>query len=308
MGRWGFLAPELAQLAYALFTVLLILFTWTNHEDPSTLLWQRVTFLSGTLALWIVYRLWPCKAMVLARIGYLLMTLAWWYPDTYELNKQFGCLDHLFASLEQSLFGMQPALLFAERFSSAVVSEMMYFGYYAYYLFFVVTLFVVFFRDYRQVERVALIVFGSFFICYTIYALLPVTGPQYYYLAVGVEEIAKGHFPDVEHYFSEHTEAITQPGWSKGLFYHLVHANHEIGERPTAAFPSSHVGVSTVVMCIVLRMRMWKYSLLLAIPYIFLCLSTVYIMAHYAIDSFAGFAFGILLFFLLGGMKLSRCR
>ncbi|MBQ0074892.1 MAG: phosphatase PAP2 family protein [Prevotella sp.] len=306
MGRFGFIAPELAQLLYAVVTALLILFTWTNISDPSSLLWQRFTFLSGTLALWVVYMLWPCKLVMLARISYLLATLMWWYPDTYELNHQFGCLDHYFATLEQDVFGMQPALIFSERFSSAIVSELMYFGYYSYYLFFVVTLFVVFFRDYKQLERVAFIVFGGFFICYCIYILLPVTGPQYYYLAVGTEEIARGSFPDVGHYFADSIEALPLPGWSDGVFYQLVHGNHEFGERPTAAFPSSHVAIATVVMLIVSRMRMWKYLLLLAIPYMFLCLSTVYIMAHYAVDSIAGMMFGIILFFVLGGMKLRK--
>jgi membrane-associated phospholipid phosphatase len=49
---------------------------------------------------------------------------------------------------------------------------------------------------------------------------------------------------------------------------------------------------------------MWRWLLVLAVPFIFLCLSTVYIYAHYAIDAIAGLAFGIILFFLLGGLKL----
>jgi membrane-associated phospholipid phosphatase len=59
-------------------------------------------------------------------------------------------------------------------------------------------------------------------------------------------------------------------------------------------------------MTLVLRMRMWKYLLVLAVPYLFLCMSTVYIQAHYAIDAIAGFFVGIALFFLLGGMKLKQ--
>lgn len=307
MGKWGFMAPELAQFAYAIITSLLILFTWTNLSDPSGLLWQRLTFLSGTIGLWIVYQIWPCRFVVLLRVVYLLVNLMWWYPDTYELNRQFGCLDHFFASYEQDLFDMQPALLFSQRFPSAIVSEAMYAGYYSYYLFFVVTLFVVYFRDYKQLEQVAHLVFTSFFICYCIYIILPVAGPQYYFNAVGVDEIARATFPDVGHYFADSIEALPLPGWSDGFFYGLVHGNHEFGERPTAAFPSSHVAIATLVMIIVGRMRMWKYLLLLAVPYIFLCLSTVYIMAHYAIDAIAGVMFGLMLFLVLGGMRLRRC-
>lgn len=306
MGKFGFIAPELAQFAYALITTLMILFSWTNLGNPSALLWQRLSFLSGTLALWVVYQLWPCRLMILLRICYLLVTLMWWYPDTYELNRQFPCLDHLFASYEHEMFGFHPALIFADRFSSVVVSELMYFGYYSYYLFFVVTLFVVFFLDYKQLERTALMIFGGFFLCYCIYIFMPVTGPQYYYLAAGTEEIAAGNFPDVGHYFADNIEALPLPGWSDGFFYGLVHGNHEFGERPTAAFPSSHVAISTLVMLMVIRMRLWRFLLVLAIPFVFLCLSTVYIQAHYAIDVFGGMLFAVILFFALGGMKLKK--
>lgn len=306
MGFFGFIAPELAQFVYAAFTMLLILFTWTNIDNPSALMWQRLSFLSGTLALWVVYQLWPCRFMLLCRLVYLLMMLGSWYPDTYYINRQFGSFDHVFATWEQSLFGCQPAALFSQRFDSVLVSELMYMGYVSYYLFFVVTVFVVYFRDFKQLERVSFIIFTGFFLCYVIYLLLPVTGPQYYFLAVGMDKILAGNFPDIGHYFADTTDCLTAPGWSKGLFYNICHFMHQSGERPTAAFPSSHVAIATLVMTLVLRMRMWKYLLVLAVPYLFLCMSTVYIQAHYAIDAIAGFFVGIALFFLLGGMKLKQ--
>ena len=56
----------------------------------------------------------------------------------------------------------------------------------------------------------------------------------------------------------------------------------------------------------VVRWKMWKYLLFLAVPFLFLCLSTVYIQAHYVIDAIAGLLFGTVLFFVLGGMKLRK--
>lgn len=308
LGRFGFMAPELLQFAYAAITSLLILFTWTNLDSPQELLWQRITFLSGTVALWIVYWLWPCRFIILCRLIYLLFSLSWWYPDTFTLNCQFGNLDHVFASAEQSLLGFQPALWFSRIFSNAIVSELMYMGYVSYYLFFIVTILLIYFRDFLQLERVAYIIFGSFFVCYVIYLFLPVAGPQYYYPAVGIDEIAKGCFPDVKDYFTHSIESIKEPGWDGGVFYNLCILVHKAGERPTAAFPSSHVAIATVVMIAAARMRMWKYLLFLSVPYVFLCLSTVYIMAHYAIDAVAGLLFGIALFFMFGGMKLNKVR
>ena len=306
MGHWGFMAPELAQFAYAAVTVLLILFTWTNLDDPGTLLFQRVQYLSGTIVLWVVYQIWPCKFMILCRIVYLLIMLGTWYPDTYEINSQFGCLDHYFANYEQDLFSFQPSLLFSKAFPSPVVSELMHMGYFSYYLFFIVTTLYIYYSHFKQLERVTYMIFGGFFLCYCIYLVLPVVGPQYYYAAVGVDEIAHGNFPDVGHHFKESMECLAAPGWKDGIFYNLVGMMHQAGERPTAAFPSSHVAIATLVMMIVGRMRLWRWLTILAIPYVFLCMATVYIYAHYAIDAFGGLLTGIALFFILGGMKLSK--
>ena len=100
-------------------------------------------------------------------------------------------------------------------------------------------------------------------------------------------------------YFANHTECLPIPGWEDGLFRNLVQKAHETGERPTAAFPSSHVGVSTLVMIIALWLKEWKFALIWAIPWIFLCMSTVYLLPHYAVDAIAGFFSAIAVFFLL---------
>ena len=57
----------------------------------------------------------------------------------------------------------------------------------------------------------------------------------------------------------------------------------------------------------VTKMKMWKWFMILAIPFLLLCLSTVYIQAHYAIDAIAGMMYGAVLFIVLGGLKLKRC-
>ncbi len=308
MGRLGLLASELATFAYAAVTAVVILFTWTNIPDASSLLFLRLQYLSGTIGLWIVGLLWPCRLMMLVRVCYLLVMLGTWYPDTYAINSQFSSLDHIFASWDQYVFGMQPSLIFSQAFPSAFVSELMCAGYASYYLFFIVTLILIFFRKFDSFERAAFIVFAAFYVCYVIYLFLPVTGPQYYYLAAGLDNIAHGIFPDVGHYFRDNQECLAVPGWTNGVFYHIVQAVHHAGERPTAAFPSSHVAISTLIMAISIRLKMWRWLLVLAIPYCFLCLSTVYIYAHYGLDAIAGFVFGIILFFALGGMKLKNTQ
>ena len=76
------------------------------------------------------------------------------------------------------------------------------------------------------------------------------------------------------------------------------------GERPTAAFPSSHVGVSTICMLLLWHDRNYRLLAVLAPFYLLLCCATVYIQAHYLIDAIAGFITGCLLFVIL--LRLSH--
>lgn len=296
--KWLFPA-EIAMVLYAVFTLIIVLFTATNLHGSDAMIWDRVRVVVTTLAVWVVYRIYPCRLMAFVRIVVLLAFLGWWYPDTYELNKQFENLDPLFASWDQALFGFQPALVWCEKMSSPIVSEMFDFGYSMYYPLFVIYIFYVLLTRYEDLQKVSFVILAAFYIYYVIYDLLPVTGPQYYYLAAGVENIAAGVFPDVGDYFATHTECLPTPGWEHGLFHSLVETAHAAGERPTAAFPSSHVGIATITMALVIKMREWKCLLFMAVPYLLLCLSTVYIQAHYAVDAMAGFVSAIIIFFAL---------
>ena len=60
-------------------------------------------------------------------------------------------------------------------------------------------------------------------------------------------------------------------------------------ERPTGAFPSSHIGNSTLVIIMLLAKREYKLALILSPVYVLLVFSTVYLGAHYVIDVIAGF-------------------
>ena len=137
-----------------------------------------------------------------------------------------------------------------------------------------------------------------------IFVLVPVNGPTFYYKAVGLDQIANGVFPNVHDYFNTHLDCLPSPGYTDGVFYHLVENAKAAGERPTAAFPSSHVGISTVIMFIVWHSQNRKLFYFLLPFYVFLCMATVYIQAHYAVDALAGLVSGAAFYFLF--MFLSR--
>jgi membrane-associated phospholipid phosphatase len=98
-------------------------------------------------------------------------------------------------------------------------------------------------------------------------------------------------------YFNYNQTLLPGPGYKNGLFYKLVETSQQVGERPTAAFPSSHVGISTVLMILARRENKKLFVFLLPF-YLLLCGATVYIQAHYLIDSIVGFvlAFGLYTF------------
>ena len=295
----GLLAVEWVMMGYLVLTLLLMLFTYTKIQDPEPMLWGRFRIVMMTLALWAVYRMIPCRFTHLCRIGAQMALLSWWYPDTYLLNRIFPNLDHVFAGYEQQLFGYQPALFFAQSWSNPVFSELMHLGYASYFpMIALVTLFYFFWR-FKEFDRTAFIILTSFFIYYVIFIFLPVTGPQYYYLAAGTENIAQGIFPNVYDYFATHHQALPMPGYSDGFFYHMVDNAHAAGERPTAAFPSSHVGVTTILMILAWcsRNKILFYGMLPL--FVLMCFATVCIQAHYAIDVIGGWVSGIVIYAVL---------
>ena len=251
-----------------------------------------------TIALWIVYRMLPCKLTMFMRVGAQMALLAWWYPDTFELNRLFPNLDYVFATWEQQLFGFQPALVFAHTCSSPIISELMDCGYVAYFPMIATIILFYFFRRYDEFQRTAFVILASFFTYYVIFDLVPVVGPTFYYKAIGLHNAAQGVFPNVHDYFNLHQDCLPSPGYTHGFFYDLVEDAKAAGERPTAAFPSSHVGIATICMLLAWRTKN-KMLLFILLPfYVFLCMATVYIQAHYAIDVIAGLITGVAFYFI----------
>ena len=294
----GLLPFEWVVLAYILFTSAIVLFTSTKMANPEAMIWGRIRVGTMTIALWIVYRMLPCKLTMFMRVGAQMALLAWWYPDTFELNRLFPNLDHVLATWEQQIFGFQPALIFARTFSSPIISELMDCGYVSYFPMIATIILFYFFRRYDEFQRTVFVILASFFTYYVIFDLVPVVGPTFYYKAIGLHNVAQGVFPNVHDYFNLHQECLPSPGYVQGFFYDLVEDAKAAGERPTAAFPSSHVGVATICMLFASQAKNRTLLLSLLPFYVFLCMATVYIQAHYAIDVVAGFITGVAFYFI----------
>lgn len=303
--KTGLLSFEWVMIIYAVLTILFIFFTWHLLDNPSALLMMRIISVVITFLLCYIYKKIPNRIVYLLRICFQLYMLIWWYPDTYELNKAIPNLDHIFASAEQWIFGCQPAMFFSANYPQMIVSEAMSFGYAIYYPMIFYTVLVYYFYRKEEIEKIMFIIMGSFFAYYFIFDLLPVVGPTFYYKAVGMERISEGIFPSIGDYFVTHNECMPTPGYTDGIFYQMVESAKATGERPTAAFPSSHVGVATICMMLLYRLKDKASFLMLIIPYILLSLATVYIQAHYVIDAIAGLITGVMFYYIFLSIKIT---
>ena len=203
---------------------------------------------------------------------FALMTFL--YKETAMLNTLiFPKIDEFLSNLDQNIFKFQPSIEFSKHFNSLFFSELFYFGYFCYYLLPLVVLGILYKFLPQKIEEFGFILITSFLLYYFIFILIPAEGPQFYF-----------PFPD------NTIEA-------KGIFGNMVKLIQKNGEVPTAAFPSSHVGISWIV--IFWLYQNFKKSVKYFIPFVVLLMfSTVYIKAHYFVDVVAGFISAPIVFFL----------
>ena len=292
-----FLAVEKLNLLYNLFTTLLIIIFFNRLNDPQAMLLGRFFIAFATFAVIYVYTKFPSMATRLLRVVSQMALLSYWYPDTFEFNRIFPNLDHLFATLEFDLFGCQPALLFDQVCSGLFWREAFNMGYWLYYPMIALVSFYYFFCRPKEAERCTFVIMASFFLYYIVYIFLPVAGPQFYFPVIGEQIAAAGPYPELVDYFNLHPEITIAQEGKGGLFTELVGMAQGAGERPTAAFPSSHIGVTTILVMLAYRAKKWLFAVMFPV-YMLLCCATVYIKAHYLVDAIAGLVTGVLVYYL----------
>jgi membrane-associated phospholipid phosphatase len=260
-----FYPVELISFAYILLTVIYIAVFSYKIDNAATLLLNRILITGLLLLIAFIDTNKESKFLNLVRYLFAPILIIYWYPETYYMNECiFSNLDHLFIQADEWLFGCQPALEFSKHFPYRWFSELMSFGYFSYYLMIVFIAFY-FYVTNKPVERKALfIILCSFFMYYIIFIILPVVGPQFYY-PEPANQVPKGYF-----------------------FRELLMFIQSHGEKPTGAFPSSHVGVSLIFLIIICKYACRYFAYFLPLVTI-LILSTVYIKAHYVIDVIGGF-------------------
>ena len=189
----------------------------------------------------------------------------------------FADLDGIIIRIEDKLFGFQPSIWFSNTFDYEWFIELMNFSYFSFYLIvFGFSLMLYLFKT-EEFEKFFFIIIFSLYSYYLFFVLFPVVGPQFYF-PVGLAEIPHPHF-----------------------FGKLVKLVQEMGETPTGAFPSSHVGISWIIL--IITSKIYKKLLIIIYPLaISICFSTVYIKAHYLVDVIAGLVSVPFLYY--GGIRI----
>lgn len=263
-----FYPSEILVIIYIFITGLLILFFNTDLNNYLNHLLVRVSILI-VLALFFFKRINNSKLISQFRPFVPLIFLAYFYNETDYLNNLFfkNDLDWWIARLESFTVGSQPSLSFSQTVHYNWFAECMYFGYFSYYLMIIgVPLYIYFFKSKKSGVRVLSLIIGSFLIYYSLFIIFPVAGPQFYFHDI-LNPLPQGY-----------------------LFGNAIRLIQSLGEAPTAAFPSSHVSVCSIILwlCYVYD----KKILLVTVPIaILLFFSTVYLRAHYFVDVIAGIVF-----------------
>ena len=251
----GLFAVERISLIYNAITTILIVLLFSRMDHPSVMLLERAGIVAITFGLIYLYQKYPCRLSAFIRMVVQMSFLAYWYPDTFEFNRLFPNLDCFFASAEQFLFGCQPSVEFSQLCPDIWFSEPFNMGYFAYYPLIAIVAIYYFVFKFEWFEKASFVIVTSFFLYYLIYIFVPVAGPQFYFPAIGMDEVEACNFLAIGDYFNHNDILLPGPGFEQGLFYDLVEASQEVGERPTAAFPSSHVGISTILMIMAWRVN-----------------------------------------------------
>jgi len=182
---------------------------------------------------------------------------------------------------EAQIFGGQISREWWQRHPSQFWSSLLHAVYASYYLIIAAGPLLFLWRgEERNLSRAVLAVSATYGICFVIFLLYPVAGPNY-------------EFPKPSAEFLNNPPA------------HLVYALLQRGSSYGAAFPSSHVAAA-LVAAFATGMGSRRLGLILAVPSLLLVVAVVYCQMHYAVDSLAAVVLAIVV--ISGMLVLARRR
>jgi membrane-associated phospholipid phosphatase len=211
---------------------------------------------------------------------YPLLLYAFLYRESEQLNLMFvnRYLDSVFITVEEWIFGFQPAVVFMNAFPHPVVSEFFYMSYFSYYVMIAAVGLALYFRRREEFWHYLAVLSFVFYGCFLVFIFLPVAGPPAFYMEIPrfVDQHQLPYYP-----------LEFPPGTASGPFFNLMKILYRFFESGGGAFPSSHVAAAISVLFF-----SWRYlpriRFLILAGTIALSFATVYCRYHYAVDVVAG--------------------
>jgi membrane-associated phospholipid phosphatase len=232
--------------------------------------------------IWSHHRAPRIAVLEFLRHFYPVLLYTWFFTETGWLNRMFfkEYMDPSIIGWEQALFGFQPAVLFMQKLPYLALSEIFYASYFSYYLMIAGIGVALYLRDRRQFFHYVSVISFVFYICYSVYIVVPIIGPRVFF-----------HDP-ASYSLPESVQALapiaTYPAEiQRGVFYRVMAFIYRVFEAPGAAFPSSHVAIALTTVFFsfryLRRIRYWHLTVA-----VLLILATIYCRYHYVLDVAAG--------------------
>jgi membrane-associated phospholipid phosphatase len=213
-----------------------------------------------------------------------LLLVTFIYENLHDLSQLFYTTDIAGKLYEWdiAIFGVEPTL-WAQRFYSPLLTDIMAVSYALYFVFPLVVMFFLSQEDRRfEFREMALALTFAFIAGFIGYVAWPASPPRYYI-----------------------TDLFTSPHDLHGLFIfdRLQQAWDGLSVIACGAFPSLHVGISTLALLYAWKFRnlgkIYRWIWRLYIPLVAsLWVSTVYLRHHWVVDIFAGWAVAFIGFVL----------
>jgi membrane-associated phospholipid phosphatase len=258
--------------AYLAFTTILILIRWEFSSPENSLLLVMHALVAGLIFLFTKVGDKDSLGLFLHDV-YPLLLLPTLYTELGVLTMQrdlSGTFDRdaVIQGWEATVFGGQLSYNWIRNSPSVFWSGVLHL---AYMLFYPIVLagpaLLLMRRKALNARNVLFTTILAFVVCYVVFALYPVAGPNYTF---------------------EHPTGPVRDVWSARLVYGLLGTGSSFG----TAFPSSHVA-ATIAANIALWREWRTLAFIVLLPTVLLIIGTVYCQMHYGLDAAAGLCIGI---------------
>lgn len=216
------------------------------------------------------------KTLNFLRGIYPVLLFGYFFTSSHAFNRIIfhDWLDPWFMAVDKSVFGYYPSLEWGKELSQAWAQELFHAAYFCYYPMIAGLPVYLYFKQPKAFKELIFNLTFVFYLCYTIYSILPVIGGRFIPEAM---EITKTY--------------------RAGLFTHIMVFIYRHSGHLGGAFPSSHIAITLVLTVAALRfVRPAGY--VFSVIAFFLSIATVFCHYHWAIDACMGIVTGIGAYYL----------